>query len=78
MSWCSTLRNLISENFKGYYAFNLKTQSWIEDIDLSPRSADVEKRKRYVKLVDTVKDLGGDVKIFSSLHVSGERKLLYV
>ena len=31
-------------------------------------------RKRYVNLVDSVRDSGGDVKIFSSLHVSGERK----
>ena len=38
------------------------------------RSWDLDKRKRYVKLVDSVRDNGGDVKIFSSLHVSGERK----
>ena len=37
-------------------------------------SWDLDKRKRYVRLVDAVKDNGGDVKIFSSLHVSGERK----
>ena len=30
-------------------------------------------------LVDTVRENGGDVKIFSSLHVSGEREyLLYL
>ena len=38
------------------------------------RSQDLKQRKRYVKLVDTVRETGGDVKIFSSLHVSGERK----
>ena len=32
-------------------------------------------RQRYVKLVDSVRDMAGEVKIFSSLHVSGERKL---
>lgn len=37
------------------------------------RSKNVEERKRYVRLVDGVKDNGGDVKIFSSLHVSGEQ-----
>ncbi|ESP05086.1 hypothetical protein LOTGIDRAFT_208023 [Lottia gigantea] len=37
------------------------------------RSNDIKKRKRYVKLVDLVRDNGGDVKIFSSLHVSGEQ-----
>ena len=39
------------------------------------RSADVPTRKRYVKLVEEVKDNGGAFKIFSSLHISGERKL---
>jgi hypothetical protein len=38
------------------------------------RSCDVPMRKRYVRLVESVKEGGGDVKIFSSLHVSGERK----
>ena len=28
----------------------------------------------YVKLVESVRDNGGNVRIFSSLHVSGERK----
>ena len=38
------------------------------------RSADVPTRQRYVALVEGVKDGGGSVKVFSSLHVSGERK----
>ena len=38
------------------------------------RSADVPTRQRYVALVESVKDGGGTVKVFSSLHVSGERK----
>ncbi|XP_052801813.1 protein pelota-like [Mya arenaria] len=37
------------------------------------RSMDLKKRRRYVKLVDTVREAGGEVKIFSSLHVSGEQ-----
>ncbi|KAK6191506.1 hypothetical protein SNE40_003175 [Patella caerulea] len=37
------------------------------------RSNDVQKRQRYVRLVDSVKENGGEVKIFSSLHVSGEQ-----
>lgn len=37
------------------------------------RAQDLKKRKRYVRLVDTVKEACGDVKIFSSLHVSGEQ-----
>lgn len=37
------------------------------------RSSDIKKRQRYVDLVDKVKDNGSEVKIFSSLHVSGEQ-----
>jgi stalled ribosome rescue protein Dom34 len=39
------------------------------------RIQDVKLRKQYVALVDSVRESGGDVKIFSSMHVSGERKL---
>lgn len=38
------------------------------------RCQDIALRKEYVDLVESVKDSGGDTKIFSSLHVSGERK----
>lgn len=37
------------------------------------RSQDVLERKKYVKLVDDVREFGGDVKIFSSMHTSGEQ-----
>ncbi|XP_046681539.1 LOW QUALITY PROTEIN: protein pelota-like [Homalodisca vitripennis] len=37
------------------------------------RCQDVQERKRYVSLVDSVRDSGGDVKVFSSMHVSGEQ-----
>ncbi|KAK7087533.1 protein pelota-like [Littorina saxatilis] len=37
------------------------------------RSQDVQQRKRYVRMVDSVQENGGTVKIFSSLHVSGEQ-----
>ncbi|XP_002741246.3 protein pelota homolog [Saccoglossus kowalevskii] len=37
------------------------------------RSQDIAKRQRYVALVESVRDGGGEVKIFSSLHVSGEQ-----
>lgn len=40
------------------------------------RAQNVAQRKRFVKLVDSVRECGGDVKIFSSMHISGERKLL--
>lgn len=37
------------------------------------RSNDLVTRKRYVRLVENVRDNNGEVKIFSSLHVSGEQ-----
>jgi protein pelota len=37
------------------------------------RNADVVARQKYVDLVNSVKDLGGIVHVFSSLHVSGEQ-----
>ena len=37
------------------------------------RAADISTRRRYVALVDAVKANGGDVRVFSSLHVSGEQ-----
>lgn len=38
------------------------------------KASDVKTRKEYIHIVDSVRDYGGDVKIFSSMHVSGERK----
>lgn len=38
------------------------------------RYKDVTIRRKYIEIVDKVRELGGDVRIFSSLHVSGERK----
>ncbi|OQO14253.1 hypothetical protein B0A48_01129 [Cryoendolithus antarcticus] len=37
------------------------------------RSQEIEVRKRWVKLVDSVKEAGGDVKILSSMHESGKK-----
>ncbi|KAJ8447069.1 hypothetical protein Cgig2_022798 [Carnegiea gigantea] len=40
------------------------------------RSADIATRQKYVNLVKSVKDSGGTAHIFSSMHVSGERKCI--
>lgn len=40
------------------------------------RCNDFSARKRYVDLVDSVRENGGEVKVFSSLHVSGEQLAL--
>lgn len=37
------------------------------------RAQDVARRKKFVRIVDDVREFGGDVRIFSSLHVSGEQ-----
>ncbi|KAI9322397.1 protein pelota [Dichotomocladium elegans] len=37
------------------------------------RSADMATRRKYVKLVEDVRSMGGDVRVFSSMHVSGEQ-----
>ncbi|KTG44353.1 hypothetical protein cypCar_00006490 [Cyprinus carpio] len=37
------------------------------------RHQDIATRSRYVRLVDNVKENGGNVRIFSSLHVSGDQ-----
>lgn len=38
------------------------------------RYKDVSIRRKYIEIVDKVRQLGGNVHIFSSLHVSGERE----
>ncbi|KAJ0013670.1 hypothetical protein Pint_21355 [Pistacia integerrima] len=37
------------------------------------RNADIATRKKYVNLVNSVKDSGGTAHVFSSMHVSGEQ-----
>jgi len=37
------------------------------------RNSDILTRRKYVKLVESVKDAGGAVHVFSSMHVSGEQ-----
>ena len=47
-------------------------------IPWSCRSPVVTVRKQYVALVDGVRNGGGVVHVFSSLHVSGERTSLHI
>ena len=37
------------------------------------RSRDIKTRQQYVKLVEMARENGADVKIFSSMHVSGQQ-----
>lgn len=43
------------------------------DETLICRCQNVADRRRFVSLVESVRDAGGDVKIFSSLHISGQQ-----
>ena len=61
--------------FDGMYVYVSFFQA-IETLLISDnlfRCRDVAQRKKFVKLVDDVREFGGDVKIFSSMHVSGEQ-----
>ena len=37
------------------------------------RARGVAERRKYVEMVDKVREVGGEVRVFSSLHVSGEQ-----
>ena len=37
------------------------------------RNIDFVRRRRYVQLVDSVKESGGEVRLFSSMHALGDR-----
>lgn len=40
------------------------------------RSSDPVQRKKYVEMTDGIREKGGEVLIFSSMHETGQRKLL--
>lgn len=53
---------------------NCDMRRWLKSCFSLHRNPDLAQRKEYVKMHDDVLEAGGDVKIFSSLHVSGERE----
>ena len=65
---------------KAYYGYNhvqkaneeLAIESLLVTDDLF-RSSDIQTRKKYVNLVESVRENGGETHIFSSLHVSGQQ-----
>lgn len=73
-------RTLLNDSARAFYGVKhvekaIEAQA-VETLLISDqlfRCKNVEKRKKYISLVDNVRELGGDVRIFSSLHVSGER-----
>uniref|UniRef100_A0A914VVH4 Protein pelota homolog n=1 Tax=Plectus sambesii TaxID=2011161 RepID=A0A914VVH4_9BILA len=71
---------LANDPARAYYGIDhvekANRQMAIETLMLSDnlfRSSDVQERRRYVRLVESVRGQGGQVRIFSSLHISGEQ-----
>ncbi|CAH8837577.1 unnamed protein product [Trichobilharzia szidati] len=66
-----------SRAFYGYKHVKTAAEAFAIDTllvsDALFRSRNLEERKRYVELVDQVKENQGTVRIFSSLHISGEQ-----
>jgi protein pelota len=63
---------LISDGLFRYFLKKLFEIS-SNNVNYIYRSDSIQIRRQYTKLVESVKDGGGNVAIFSSLHVSGEQ-----
>lgn len=73
------MRLLDTNPDKAYYGY-LHVQKANEELAIDSllisdglfRSSDVVTRKKYVSLVESVREKGGKVYIFSTMHVSGQ------
>ena len=76
-SFYQMLKNEPSRAFYGYKHVEKANEADAIDVllisDSLFRSKELNERKKYVNIVDKVKENNGQVKIFSSLHVSGEQ-----
>lgn len=76
-SFYTMLQNDPGRAFYGYKHVSMANDAQaVETLLISDelfRCKNVAERKKYVSLVESVKESGGDVRIFSSLHVSGEQ-----
>lgn len=76
-SFYQMLKNEPSRAFYGYKHVEKANEADAIDVllisDSLFRSKELSERKKYVSIVDKVKENNGQVKIFSSLHVSGEQ-----
>ena len=71
---CSETSHCMVYSFLGVYNYGDYALALRPCLTCVSRSADVPTRQRYVGLVESVRDGGGTVRVFSSLHVSGERE----
>lgn len=76
------MRLLDTNPDKAYYGYShvqkANEELAIESLLISDglfRSSDVVTRKKYVSLVESVRDKGGTVYVFSTMHVSGQVSL---
>ncbi len=78
-SFYQMLKSEPSRAFYGYKHVEMASEADAIDVllitDSLFRSKELSERKKYVNIVDRVRDNNGQVKIFSSLHVSGEQLL---
>ncbi|KAF0686090.1 Aste57867_22055 [Aphanomyces stellatus] len=72
---------------RAYYGYNVRWCVWLHVVraneqhavetllitDALFRSQEIATRRKYVALVESVRENGGQVRVFSSLHVSGEK-----
>lgn len=71
---------LSTDEDRAFYGFDhvrkAQDQNAIETLLVTDnlfRAADLATRKKYVALVDDVEESGGDIRVFSSQHVSGQQ-----
>lgn len=74
------MRTMESDPDRAYYGYDhvasAHEQLAIDSLMVTDelfRSADLKTRRKYVKLVESVRENGGQVHIFSSMHVSGQQ-----
>jgi len=67
-------RTVLNLTYLFFYIDLTKYVYFTSQLFFISRCQDVNLRKEYVNLVESVRDAGGEVKIFSSMHISGERE----
>ena len=75
------MRTMDTDPDKAYYGYEHVAKAHYDSLAIDSllvadalfRNSDVKLRKKYVQLVESVRDAGGKVYIFSSMHVSGQQ-----
>ena len=75
------MRTMDTDPDKAYYGYEHVAKAHYDSLAIDSllvadalfRNSDVKLRKKYVQLVESVREAGGKVYIFSSMHVSGQQ-----